>query len=218
MHLIRPLITAMFFAAVTAHATPADHAKTTSELNKIYVLSSRDTFVGVSAIARPRAGVYIIDDQTTVKPWLAQVSQANICATTSTLSAFHTRYYTTVKGKNAALWIRDSWQALANDRSDAQVELFTACSHCSTQPSVILTVQGVDPGGMVFEAGRDPEHLGDGNDFPYIHTVDDILGNMNDWAEHSVKFAHFGLAFIAELAKTKASGEAILKHGFGSGW
>ena len=437
MHLIRLLIAAALMMAPAVHAAPSDHAKTTSQPAEVYVVTSRDTFVGVSAIARnaqpvvsragtalvlaklnadgidvlaryvheqegrcggffafatrkeaeeflandrsaeaiarPMAGTYTIDNAATVDTWLPQVQVANIYATISTLSDFYTRYYTTVNGKNAALWIRDSWQALANGRSDVQVELFTTCSSCSTQPSVILTVQGSDladevvvvgahldsvnwedggthtarrapgadddasgiatiseiirialagnwkprrtvqfhgyaaeevglygskaiasqyvsqnvnvvgmlqldmtnyrttavhdmqiisdqsnlallayfkqlfdaylvplgmvrrdvkcgygcsdhaawtaaghPAGMVFEAGRIPTSPTDMADFPYIHTATDTLANMNDSAEHSVKFAQFGLAFIGELAKTRPTGDAIFKHGFES--
>ena len=438
MHLIRLLIIALVFTVVSAHAAPPDRAKKVSPPAEVYVVTSRDTFVGVSAIARnaqpvvsragtalvlaqldtdgvdilaryvheqegrcggffafatrkeaetflandrsneaiarPMAGIYTIDNQATVSPWLPQVQEATIYTTISTLEAYHNRYYTTVNGKNAAHWIRDSWQALANGRSDVQVELFTACGNCSTQPSVILTVQGTDladeivvvgahldsvnwqdggthtarrapgadddasgiatiseiirialagnwkprrtvqfhgyaaeevglygaqaianqyanqnlnvvgmlqldmtnyrttavhdmqiisdqsnlallayfkqlfdtylaplgmmrrdvkcgygcsdhaawtaaghPAGMVFEAGRNPTSSTDMADFPYIHTAADTLANMNDSAEHSVKFAQFGLAFIGELAKTKATGNAIFKHGFESG-
>src|SRR3546814_13444636 len=39
-------------------------------------------------------------------------------------------------------WIRDNWAALAAGRSDVTTELFTACATCSTQPSVVLTIEG----------------------------------------------------------------------------
>src|SRR3546814_16737095 len=45
-------------------------------------------------------------------------------------------------GKASAEWIRDSWAALAAGRSDVTTELFTACATCSTQPSVVLTIEG----------------------------------------------------------------------------
>src|SRR3546814_12056587 len=44
--------------------------------------------------------------------------------------------------KASAEWIRDSWAALAAGRSDVTTELFTACATCSTQPSVVLTIEG----------------------------------------------------------------------------
>lgn len=96
------------------------------------------------AIALPMGGAYTIDNQATVSPWLAQVNAANIHATITTLSAFRNRYYASPHGRQAAEWIRDSWQALVAERDDATVELFEGCSNCSTQPSVILTVRGAE--------------------------------------------------------------------------
>ncbi|TDR40752.1 pre-peptidase [Tahibacter aquaticus] len=86
---------------------------------------------------------YTIDNQATVSPWLGQVAEANIRASITHLStSYPNRYYATTHGRNAATWIRDKWLALGNGRSDVSAELFTGCSNCSTQPSVILTVQG----------------------------------------------------------------------------
>ncbi|WP_462418776.1 M20/M25/M40 family metallo-hydrolase [Kytococcus sp. Marseille-QA3725] len=40
--------------------------------------------------------------------------------------------------------------------------------------------------------------------FPQLHTPQDTLENTGGTAEHSVKFAQFGLAFLGEMAKTGA--------------
>jgi leucyl aminopeptidase len=56
------------------------------------------------------------------------------------------------------------------------------------------------PAGMMFEAG-DPNGY-----FPYIHTIYDTLATMGESAAPSVPFAQFGLAFLAELAKTADTG------------
>lgn len=85
---------------------------------------------------------YTIDNQATVAPWLDQVMEANIRATIAHLSSYHNRYYTSPTGREAAEWIHDTWAALGDEREDVQAELFTNCGGCSTQPSVILTVQG----------------------------------------------------------------------------
>src|SRR3546814_7583206 len=58
------------------------------------------------------------------------------------LSSYQNRYYASPAGKASAEWIRDSWAALAAGRSDVTTELFTACATCSTQPSVVLTIEG----------------------------------------------------------------------------
>lgn len=84
-----------------------------------------------------------IDNHATVGPWLGRVREANIRATIEQLStAWPNRYYASNHGRNAALWIRDAWTGLARGRDDASVELFTACTGCGGQPSVILTVRG----------------------------------------------------------------------------
>ncbi|KFN43335.1 M20/M25/M40 family metallo-hydrolase [Arenimonas oryziterrae] len=87
---------------------------------------------------------YTIDNQATVNPWLPQVQETNIRSTIGTLSGYQNRYYSSGTGKTSAEWIRDTWQALAAGRSDVTTELYTACTDCSTQPSVILTIQGTE--------------------------------------------------------------------------
>lgn len=100
-----------------------------------------------SALARDTVFLaeYTVDNQATVGPWLPQVAEANIRATIEHLStAWPNRYYSSTHGQAAAEWIRDTWLSLAGGRSDVSAELFTACGNCSTQPSVILTVQGTE--------------------------------------------------------------------------
>ena len=84
---------------------------------------------------------YTIDNQATVNPWLPLVQHTNIYNTINTLSSYQNRYYTSTAGKTSAEWIRTTWQGLAGSRTDVTSELF-ACSTCSTQPSVILTIHG----------------------------------------------------------------------------
>lgn len=100
-----------------------------------------------SLAARKRLPVieYRIDSGATIAAWLPQVQGNNIRATIEHLStAYPNRYYASTHGKSSAIWIRDTWLSLGNGRSDVSAELFTACSNCSTQPSVILTVQGAE--------------------------------------------------------------------------
>ncbi len=105
---------------------------------------------------RKLLATYSIDNQSTVNPWLPQVSEPNIRATITHLStAYQNRYYTSTSGQAAAVWIRDKWLSLANGRTDVSAELFTACSNCGTQPSVILTVQGTElPNEIVVLGGH----------------------------------------------------------------
>ncbi len=95
------------------------------------------------AVQRAALVSYTIDNQTTVNPWLSQVQASNILSTISHLStSYNNRYYSTATGQQSANWIRDTWAALVSGRTDASAALFTTCSTCSTQPSVILTIQG----------------------------------------------------------------------------
>jgi len=108
-----------------------------------------------SAITLPLGGIYTIDNHATVDTWLPQPAEANIRGTIGSLSAFRNRYYASNYGRQAAEWIRDSWLALAAGRSDTSVELFTQCTNCSTQPSVIMTVQGNElPNEVVVVGGH----------------------------------------------------------------
>lgn len=314
------------------------------------------------AIALPYGGLYTIDNHATVDAWLPQATETNIRDTIAALSAYRNRFYASSHGRDAAEWLRDTWQALAANRTDAEAELFEECTDCSTQPSVILTVRGTElpdeivvvgghldsinwstgnpgpndlapgadddasgiatvteiiriamasgwqprrtikfmgyaaeevglrgskaiarrfdedgaqvvgvlqldmtnykngtaydvqiisdnsstalltyfgelfdeylvplgyartslacgygcsdhsswtqagfPAGMLFEAGQ-PRPNGGLGGLPYVHSSGDTLANMDDSAEHSVKFAQFGLAFIGELGKTHDGG------------
>ena len=96
-----------------------------------------------SAVGRSLAASYTLDNQATVNPWLPQVAAANIQQTITQLQGYQNRYYSSPTGKTSAEWIRTTWQALGNGRTDVSTELF-ACSTCSTQPSVILTIRGTD--------------------------------------------------------------------------
>ena len=57
------------------------------------------------------------------------------------------------------------------------------------------------PSAMMFEAGDE-----NGDYFPYIHSADDTMANMDDSAANSAKFAKLGLAFLGELGKTATPG------------
>ena len=110
-------------------------------------LAAAETFLredrAAGAVQRALAASYTIDNQATVGPWLSQAGPAKIQETISQLQGYQNRYYSSATGKSSAEWIRTTWQGLANGRSDVTSEL-TTCSTCSTQPSVILTIQGTE--------------------------------------------------------------------------
>ena len=96
------------------------------------------------AMAKSALARYALDNQATVGRWLPQVQEQRLYDTINHLSRYRNRYYASSHGKTSAEWIRDHWQSLAAGRSDVTTEMFTACSTCSTQPSVILTIRGWD--------------------------------------------------------------------------
>jgi leucyl aminopeptidase len=91
---------------------------------------------------RALATSYTIDNGDTVFPWIAEAGEATIYDTMTILSGYKNRYYASSYGKSAAEWIKSRWDLLAAGRSDVTTELFTGCTNCSTQPSVILTIRG----------------------------------------------------------------------------
>lgn len=96
------------------------------------------------AMAKSALARYSLDNQATVGRWLPQVQEQRLYDTINHLSSYRNRYYASSHGRTSAEWIRDHWQSLAAGRGDVTTELFTACSTCSTQPSVILTIRGWD--------------------------------------------------------------------------
>jgi leucyl aminopeptidase len=105
------------------------------------------------AVSRTLLAGHTLDNAFTVNRWLPQVQERRIYGTIDMLSGYRNRYYTSATGRSSAEWIRSQWQALAVGRSDVRVELFTACGTCSTQPSVILTVNGRESPGEVVVLG-----------------------------------------------------------------
>ena len=96
------------------------------------------------AMAKSALARYALDNQATVGRWLPQVQEQRLYDTINHLSRYRNRYYASSHGRTSAEWIREHWQSLAAGRSDVTTEMFTACSTCSTQPSVILTIRGWD--------------------------------------------------------------------------
>ena len=92
------------------------------------------------ASARALQVVYSIDNAATVAALQAPLSESKLRDAIQQLSDFPTRLHDSPTGKEASLWIRDRWQAYAQPRADAKVELV---NHKGTpQPSVALTIRG----------------------------------------------------------------------------
>ncbi len=171
---------------------------------------------------------YTIDNQATVNPWLSQVQHPNIYSTINTLSGYQNRYYTSPTGKTSAEWIRTTWQGLAGSRTDVTSELF-ACSTCSTQPSVILTIRGNELPNEVVVLGAHLDSIngsgggsttqvapGADDDASGIATLTEVLriAMVNGWKpKRTVKFMGYageevglrGSNAIAQSYKTAAT-------------
>jgi leucyl aminopeptidase len=83
---------------------------------------------------------YSINQETLIKPMLAEIKAVNIFETITKLSSFKNRYYKGEFGKASATWIKDTWTSLVKDRSDATVEFFPHPKW--DQPSIVLTIKG----------------------------------------------------------------------------
>ncbi len=82
---------------------------------------------------------YSIDNPDGVNSLLNQLSSSNLTSTVNSLSNYNNRYYTSTTGKDSALWLKDHWESISNNRSDISVEFY---NHSWLQPSVIATITG----------------------------------------------------------------------------
>lgn len=185
-----------------------------------------DTRAEAEWFVRDRAGVrgvnaqflpaYTIDNQAVVRRWQRQVREAGIRDTITHLStAYPNRYYASSHGRAAALWIRDEWLGLARGRSDVTAEL-VGCGNCSTQPSVILTIQGNELADEIVVLGGHLDSIsnsgsgesmnapGADDDASGIATLTEVLGVMmrNRYRpQRTIKF----MAYAAEEVGLRGS-------------
>ena len=90
----------------------------------------------------------------------ATIQENNIVNTITARSNFHTRYYTTQTGVDAANYIKNLWEGYAGGRSDISVDLY---QHGWAQPSVIMTITGADfPDEIVVMGGHEDSISGFG--------------------------------------------------------
>jgi leucyl aminopeptidase len=187
-----------------------------------------DAFVrndrSAQGVARKAAlAAYTIDNQATVDPWLSLVQHTNIYNTINTLSTYQNRYYASTTGRTSAEWIRTTWQGLAGSRTDVTSELST-CSTCSTQPSVILTIQGAELPGEIVVLGAHLDSIngsaggsltqrapGADDDASGIATLTEVLriAMANGWRpKRTVKF----IGYAAEEVGLRGSNAIAQAH------
>ncbi|MBZ4415659.1 M20/M25/M40 family metallo-hydrolase [Myxococcus sp. RHSTA-1-4] len=104
-------------------------------------LASMDNTAAAQAMSS-LAVTYTVDNAATVNALVAGLQEPNIRNTITQLSSYTTRYHTSSTGTTAANWLKSHWESLANGRTDVTVELYTHPSTVTTQPSVIMTIQG----------------------------------------------------------------------------
>lgn len=83
---------------------------------------------------------YSVNQENLIKPLLAEVSADNILFSIAKLSSFKNRYYKGEFGKKSAAWIKENWENLTKNRTDANVLYFEHAKW--DQPSVVLTLKG----------------------------------------------------------------------------
>src|SRR5690606_27547323 len=86
--------------------------------------------------------VYTLDNAAAVNALMPETSEPYTRSVIEDLSAFHTRRFNQPTGLESAAWIKNTWTALAADRSDITVQYFNHETDVSPQPSVILTITG----------------------------------------------------------------------------
>jgi len=79
--------------------------------------------------------------QKEVEALLPNLKVDNIGTTIEHLENYHTRYYTTQTGKDAAEWIYDRYRTYAGDKDYISISLF---ENTFLQPSVIARLEGTD--------------------------------------------------------------------------
>jgi leucyl aminopeptidase len=94
---------------------------------------------------------YTIDQAGVVGPMVNQVEEEKIRSVISKLSSFNSRHYKSETGVQSSNWIKDTWSAIAKNRSDIKVELFKHNSW--PQPSVILTLTGSEKSDEIVVIG-----------------------------------------------------------------
>jgi leucyl aminopeptidase len=171
---------------------------------------------------------YDITNQSTVRPMVAQVSDANILGTINKLSEYKTRYYKSETGVQSSQHIRDTWAGLAKNRNDVKVELVTHRSW--PQGSIIMTIEGSEKSdeiviigghadsiaGMFGGSGRAPGSDDNASGIATITEIIRIMMDNNMKPKRTVQFMGYaaeevGLLGSKEIAASyKADGKKVV--------
>ena len=94
---------------------------------------------------------YSIDQDSIVRPMVAQVQEPSIRSMIEKLSNFNTRYYKSDTGIKSSEFIRDTWAELSKHRSDVKVELYKHSNW--PQASILMTIEGSEKSDEVIILG-----------------------------------------------------------------
>jgi len=142
-----------------------------------------------------------------VENLIPELSIDRLQASLNILTTFYTRYYRSDTGVAAAKWIAEQFIAIAADRKDITVELFTHPAF--PQPSVITTIPGVGPNKDQFvvigahedsvgstSTGRSPGADDDGTGTITVLEVFRVLVGAGHYPDRTLKF----ITYAAEEA------------------
>ena len=86
---------------------------------------------------------YSINQNSLVTDSMNEIKEDYMNSMVTHLSAYKTRYYKSVEGRDALLWIGAEWKKLTSHRNDVSMEYYEYKNH--EQPTVILTIKGHNP-------------------------------------------------------------------------
>ncbi|HXH29746.1 MAG TPA: M28 family metallopeptidase [Bacteriovoracaceae bacterium] len=184
------------------------------------ISSQGDTYLAKSMIFAD----YSIDQNSTVVPLVAAVKEPSIRAMIEKLTNFNTRYYKSETGVKSSEFIRDTWTALARNRSDVKVELVKHPKW--PQTSIIMTIQGSSNSGEIvivgghadsisgmFGSGRSPGADDNASGIATITEVIRVLMDSDFKPERTIQFMGYaaeevGLLGSKEIASAYKDGGA----------
>lgn len=115
--------------------------------------NSLDNLDKALSVTKAQLDSYTIDQEDVVHEMLKSINEFSIRSVISKLESFHNRFYKASSGVESSTWIKNHWQSIIANRSDAKVELFKHRGW--PQPSVILTIEGSEsPNEIVIIGGH----------------------------------------------------------------
>ena len=162
---------------------------------------------------------YEINQGSQVRPMVSQVSEPSIRNMIDKLSAYKTRHYKSPTGVESSIFIRDTWAALAKNRTDVKVELYKHKSW--PQDSIVMTIEGSEKpneivivgghadsiAGMFGGSGRSPGADDNASGISTITETIRILMDNNFKPKRTVKFMGYAAEEVGLLGSKEIANE-----------